>query len=306
MKNNNSLIKSVFFKTKLTSHKLILGFFLLFVLVLNQNVNCQIKEYLPMHVGDYWQYTVTTLGMFETYISISTISVDTLEDSSIVVGLKYGSGGIDYYKILKDDNYTLYRSYALNGDYKPDCKLNIRPGEYWLNYQNRWTKFDTSFVRRIFNEITDTTYYFASCSDTIFSPYTCVYFEYSRGFGKTGWSTGVNAIGLTGCIINGVTYGTIVGVEDEFTPTDYKLKINNYPNPFNPNTTITYTIPENDFAKITIYDMLGREIDVLINGLQNAGSNLVKWEPKGVSSGVYLAVIIYKNQTLTQKMIYQK
>ncbi|MFH0735756.1 MAG: T9SS type A sorting domain-containing protein, partial [bacterium] len=100
--------------------------------------------------------------------------------------------------------------------------------------------------------------------------------------------------------------GTIVGVEDELTPIDYKVTIKNYPNPFNNQTIIKYTIPEAEFVNITMYDMLGREIEVLKNDYQNAGTFSIPWAAKGLSSGVYFAVIKYKNQMLTHKIMYQK
>ena len=51
----------------------------------------------------------------------------------------------------------------------------------------------------------------------------------------------------------------------------------NYPNPFNPSTIINYNIPENDFVKITIYDMMGRAVKTLVNGSQTAGYKSVQW-----------------------------
>ncbi|MFH0733138.1 MAG: T9SS type A sorting domain-containing protein [bacterium] len=277
--------------------------FLVLVLCGNEVVNAQIKDYFPMHVGDYWQYTYYTPGVnLPSYTSTTTIEVDTLEDLSIVTTLFSSGGFYYYYKILKDDNQTLYYCSSKFGVYYPEVKLNINKNEFW-KLQTFWTRFNGKNVATILGNITDTTYYFATSYDTTFYSGSCSFYNYTRGFGETGRIAPSNTT-LTGCIINGVTYGTFVDVEEELTPVDYKLKIKNYPNPFNPSTTINYSLPENDLAKITIYDMLGREVDVLINSYQNAGTHSITWAPKGVSSGIYLSVINYKNQTLTQKMIY--
>lgn len=61
----------------------------------------------------------------------------------------------------------------------------------------------------------------------------------------------------------------------------------NYPNPFNPNTSINIDIPKSSFLKLTIYDVLGREVAVLVNQNLNIGSYLVTWDASDISSGIY-------------------
>jgi hypothetical protein len=60
----------------------------------------------------------------------------------------------------------------------------------------------------------------------------------------------------------------------------------NYPNPFNPSTTIRYSLTEPSYVKLTIYDVLGREIAVLLNGEVAAGYREVEWKAM-VSTGIY-------------------
>jgi len=61
----------------------------------------------------------------------------------------------------------------------------------------------------------------------------------------------------------------------------------NYPNPFNPNTIISYQLPFNSHTTISIYDLLGNEIDVLLNEEQSVGYHEVKFSGLGLTSGVY-------------------
>jgi hypothetical protein len=61
----------------------------------------------------------------------------------------------------------------------------------------------------------------------------------------------------------------------------------NYPNPFNPSTTIAYELPQSSFVKMSVYDMLGREVAVPVNERQNAGVHHVKFDGSGLSTGVY-------------------
>jgi len=71
---------------------------------------------------------------------------------------------------------------------------------------------------------------------------------------------------------------------------------NDYPNPFNPITTLRYDLPENSLVTITIYDMLGRQVKTLINQTQDAGYRSIIWDATNnqgqpVSAGLYLYTI---------------
>jgi len=77
-----------------------------------------------------------------------------------------------------------------------------------------------------------------------------------------------------------------------WVPTAYRLS-ENYPNPFNPSTTIRYQLPEPGHVRLTIYDLLGQEVRVLVSERQPAGWYVVTWDGRDkaerwVSSGVYL------------------
>lgn len=91
-------------------------------------------------------------------------------------------------------------------------------------------------------------------------------------------------------LLNTITKGysnVPVGVKDESSIiTDYVL-YQNYPNPFNPVTIISYQIPENSNVSLKVFDMLGREIAVLVNGLQSAGRYKVEFDGNDFSSGIY-------------------
>ena len=83
-------------------------------------------------------------------------------------------------------------------------------------------------------------------------------------------------------------YVPTVGVEEVGrVPTAYALG-QNYPNPFNPSTTITYELPTSSEVRLSVYDMLGREVTVLVNEKRNAGVHEVKFDGSNLSSGVYI------------------
>ena len=74
--------------------------------------------------------------------------------------------------------------------------------------------------------------------------------------------------------------------EDE-RPFTYALA-QNYPNPFNPTTTISYTIQEPEFVRLSVYDLLGREVAVLVNEVQIPGIHQVQFDASALSSGMYV------------------
>lgn len=89
------------------------------------------------------------------------------------------------------------------------------------------------------------------------------------------------------------------------TPVEFSLK-QNYPNPFNPTTNIRYEIPKTSFVKIVVCDLLGKEIESLVNEKQNPGTYEVKFDASKYPSGVYFYKLISENFTETKKMILIK
>ena len=85
----------------------------------------------------------------------------------------------------------------------------------------------------------------------------------------------------------------------------------NYPNPFNPTTTIRYNLLQSSLVNITIYDMMGRKIKTLINQSQDAGQRSIVWKATNdfghpVSTGIYLYQIHAGDNIQTKKMIFLK
>ena len=91
-----------------------------------------------------------------------------------------------------------------------------------------------------------------------------------------------------------------------------KFKLNqNYPNPFNPVTSLNYVLPKDSFVSITIYDMLGNDINKLVESKQTSGFKSVQWDATNnqgqpVSAGVYLYSIEAGDFRQTKKMILLK
>lgn len=99
----------------------------------------------------------------------------------------------------------------------------------------------------------------------------------------------------------------IVSVESEpqTLPREFALE-QNYPNPFNPATTIRYALPQSAKVRIAIYDLLGREVEILVDEVQTAGWQEVRWETSRMPSGIYLYTITAGAFRETRKMILIK
>ena len=94
----------------------------------------------------------------------------------------------------------------------------------------------------------------------------------------------------------------VAGSGSGYLPERYVLS-QNYPNPFNPTTVIRYQLPVDNSVKLVVYDVLGREVAVLVNEHKPAGSYSVQFNASGVASGVYLYRLTTGSFVQTRKMI---
>ena len=93
-------------------------------------------------------------------------------------------------------------------------------------------------------------------------------------------------------------------------PTDYAL-LPNYPNPFNPETTIGFNLPEVSDVILTIYNIQGQVIETLVNSRLNAGAHRATWNPRDISGGIYFYKLVARDEngdtfSSTHKMMLMK
>lgn len=103
----------------------------------------------------------------------------------------------------------------------------------------------------------------------------------------------------------GLNSGT-TGIENtKEIPVSFALS-QNYPNPFNPTTVIKYQIPKESFVTIKVYDILGRELNTLVNEQKSTGSYEVSFNASSLTSGVYFYKITAGSYTSIKKMVLLK
>lgn len=146
-------------------------------------------------------------------------------------------------------------------------------------------------------------YAFASSGNNIFAGTWGggVFLSTNRGVNWTSVNQGLGesyiaGLGVTGLYLfasNGVVYRrllsemiTSVQQDNSTVPQKYSLE-QNYPNPFNPSTTISYQLPTQNYVTLKVFDVLGREVTMLVNRVEEPGYKSVNFDASRLSSGMY-------------------
>ena len=98
---------------------------------------------------------------------------------------------------------------------------------------------------------------------------------------------------------------TAIEPEGMGIPETFQLS-QNFPNPFNPSTSIRFSLPEASFVNLTVYTLTGKAVATLVDGTQPAGSYSVSFDASNLSSGIYLYRLQTDRNTLTRKMTLLK
>jgi len=96
-----------------------------------------------------------------------------------------------------------------------------------------------------------------------------------------------------------------VNLKGNTVPESFKLS-RNYPNPFNPVTTIRYYLDKPADVSLKIFNSVGEEIGTLVDGFQAAGEHQIQWTPEGLPSGIYFSRLQSVDFSETKKILIQK
>lgn len=103
-----------------------------------------------------------------------------------------------------------------------------------------------------------------------------------------------------------LNFATIAGDEGgKSLPSEFELA-QNYPNPFNPSTLIEFALPQGSQVQLTVYNVLGQEVQTLVNGYLAAGVHRVAFEASALPSGIYFYRLTYEGGVQTRKMTLVK
>ena len=99
--------------------------------------------------------------------------------------------------------------------------------------------------------------------------------------------------------------GNITNVEDSVLPEQVTLH-QNYPNPFNPVTTISYELARGSRVTLAVYDLLGRKVATLVDGVMPAAAHTVQFDASELASGMYLYRLQARDRVIAKTMMLLK
>ncbi|MCE5249707.1 T9SS type A sorting domain-containing protein [bacterium] len=127
---------------------------------------------------------------------------------------------------------------------------------------------------------------------------------YKGAFDKDNWMIGWTALDDYGFLSHAP--GTVVAVEENTLPAAIRIS-QNFPNPFNPSTTINFSLTETSPVKLSVYNVTGQLVDTLIdNSSMVPGTYSVRWDGMGHSSGAYIYRIEAGSTVVTRRMLLVK
>jgi len=234
-----------------------------------------------------------------------------------------GTGSFGSPTIDKDGNISFYSAYMVDGK----GQYGITSLDYEGNFRWFYHMEETGPPYYIYEEIQHGLV--CDADGTIYAGSTWGYNLYAISKdGELLWKIPLDGmyadsspvIGRDGTLYVGLHMGagennlenTLIAIKDnpnsvneDELPSEYKLH-QNYPNPFNPSTTIKFSLPERSEVKLSIYNLLGQEIEILFQGEKEAGSYEYVFENKSLSTGVYFYVLESQHIRLSRKMMLIK
>ena len=116
-----------------------------------------------------------------------------------------------------------------------------------------------------------------------------------------------NDIGAYGGPLAALLSNQLIGIQITGTTVPAKFNLyQNYPNPFNPVSRIKFDIPQSGFVKLAVYDILGKEVSLIVNQYLGEGSYTADLNASVLSSGIYFYTLRSGNYVTTKKMILAK
>lgn len=277
-------------------------------LIVGFTINAQ--GHYPLGIGDVWEYWENTDN--EYLYTIRSIGDTVLENGYTYAILKseWASGGgttgyvrqsgprVYYYTPeLGEEDFLAFDFSKTVGD---TVAIHYFPGDTTIvtvvydrqsfvfgKWRRQWGFWDQeqSSSAYILTEVTD-----------------------SIGITWVSWEAAPYDIYLSGAIIEGTTYGELE-TEPASTvlyPLEYEI-FQNYPNPFNSSTVVSFQIPLDEYARVIVFDVLGRQVRRLLDGKLDHGFHRIEWDGKDdfgleVGTGTYFYGIHTKNFILSRKM----
>lgn len=263
----------------------------------NGNALVNNDAYIASNNGNFVRDALTdTAGVFKIGLLSSELPISSLDlDAGDIQDTNYVVAQYPFQNVKSGDNLTHdLRLYRTNSTITGRITVSGNaPGfSIFVYAQNA----DTGFSRTM----TDNNGYFRVKVSTKIYNYSIALGNSAQGYSFT--SPVVHA-GATNVNINLVP--TAIEQTGSNLPAKYSLN-QNYPNPFNPTTQISYQLKSARNVRLTVYDITGRVVAVLVNQRQSAGEHVITFNGDYLSSGIYFYRLRAGNFTSTRKMVLLK
>jgi hypothetical protein len=137
---------------------------------------------------------------------------------------------------------------------------------------------------------------------TTIEPHSYMYVDSTTSSGRMWYRLKQIDLDGTTHYSDAIGVDVLSGLAEEQLATEYKLE-QNYPNPFNPTTSIKYQIPTVAHVTLKVFDVLGREVATLVDGIEEPGYKSVRWNANDVASGLYFYRLQAGSFIETKKML---
>jgi hypothetical protein len=270
-------------------------------------------NWYPLQFGNKWQFSYY-VSISESFLITIEVVGDTLINgktfSKIKNNDKYLYQRLENNEKVWEYNTITNREYVRYDFIAPDKSIwNLdsvsKQFGVYETFPKRIQIYGDTLISKVFNNVYVRTS--STKPDTIWnSMVDGLAIVVTKGLGITEYGQGINQGSFVGAKINGYIIGVLTKVEVAPKLSD-SIKLNhNYPNPFNPVTNISYSIPASSKVEITIYNSLGQKIKTLINAFQNRGEYEVQFNGSELSSGVYYYQLKTNDYYCVNKMLLIK
>lgn len=282
-------------------------------------------KFFPAKNGDMWEYFyydspyTDTLQLYSVKDSVDEQGTIHLWQTSEFINPPMPPVliGLNYYKIDTSGNvegaWDSYRGILY--------KLNALQGDKWVLKAYSTTSYEMMIVDTVFEStlfgintlIKRYKQYFSNDSTaSTGSDIIAKYLGYNLGIVQVDGLEGLGFLYLRGAVINSILYGDTTQIITSIFDDRLNHSLNdfiifqNFPNPFNPSTTIRYQILQDGIVTLKVYDILGSEVAILVNEQKVAGKYEVNFNASKLASGVYLYKLQAGDFVNTKKMILLK
>ena len=261
----------------------------------------------PLNIGDTWQYKNVAVMTPDTFVYSFTASSDTLLGGKTYTVTYFGNNPVSIQR-QSGDSVFLYRPgfemellyfdfSRTGGDTVSTTVLGSDTMDVVLTHTDVANYFGTS--RRIW------IFYVNRSRTTVDDEYSVTVAD-GLGIVQNVPSFG-DPMALTGAIISGTRYGVVLGVQNHqhLSPT-YFVLTHNFPNPFNPTTTVRFFLPQSSHVTFEVYNNIGQIVDRRQFFHLSPGFHDVRFDGSALSSGVYYYRIMSTFGIATNKMLLTK